>query len=122
MPTEFRERFEQWWDELIAEGERQKFPYLPDRELMADLDGFAADAPERAWVHAMLIEWLASDDTLRWQPALGLLRRERVSVASSALRAAVDPPNTDDKRALSETFRRVADELDAQAADSAGSE
>lgn len=113
IPTEFRNQFEAWWDELIAEGERLKFPYLTDQEAMAELDALPADAPERAWIYEIFTEWLASTDTLRWQPALGLLLRERVPGAADAMRAAISPPNTTDKVALRDTFVSVADELDA---------
>lgn len=112
MPPDFRPRFEAWWDGLIAEGERLKYPYVTDEEAMAELDAMPEDAPERAWIHEILIDWLGSTDTLRWQPALALLLRERVPGAAAAMRAAISPPNTDDKRALVDTFNRVADELD----------
>lgn len=111
-PTEFRTQFEAWWDALIAEGERLKFPYLADQEAMAELEALPVDAPERAWIHEILTDWLASTDTLRWQPALGLLLRERVPGAAEAMRAAISPPNTDEKAALQGTFANVADQLD----------
>lgn len=112
VPAEFRAKFEAWWDALIVEGERRKYPYLPDQELMNELDAMPGDSTERLWIQAILVDWLGSTDTLRWQPSLGLLRRERVPGASSAMRKAVSPPNTADKRALQETFKRIADELD----------
>ncbi len=117
VPTKFATQFHEWWDELIAEGRRCKFPYLVDQEVLGELAALEPDAPERQWIYEILIDWLASPDSLRWQPALGILSRERVPGAANAMRAAVSPANTGEKERFHDTFHRVAAELDAALGD-----
>lgn len=112
MPATFREEFERWWDALIVEGDRQRNPYVPDQGLRARLDDLPEGGAEREQIYEVLLEWLASPDDLRWQPALGLLLRERVAAAPAAMRAAVSPANTKDKADFKETFLDVAAELE----------
>jgi hypothetical protein len=114
VPSTFRQEFEAWWDALDAEGQRTKNSYRTLIATIERLDALSADAPERAWIHEILLDWVASDDERRWDPAVSLLKLECAPGAPEAFRAAAASATTKRKRDEIDSFLEFADELEGQ--------
>ncbi|MFT4036130.1 MAG: hypothetical protein QM679_11210 [Patulibacter sp.] len=104
---------ERWWDDLIAEGDRFKNPYVPDLALKERVERLAPDDPERALIDEVLLGWLLSEDDLRWQPALADLAIRRVPSAVPVIRVAVEIATTEVKQSFANVFTKNADEIEA---------
>lgn len=112
VPSTFRQEFEGWWDALEAEGQQTKNPYAAMIAAMERLDALSPDAPERAWIHEILLDWIGSADEARWHPAVSLLKRDRVAGTPEAFRAAAASATTESKRTYVESFLEFADQLE----------
>ncbi len=99
-------------DLLAAQGRRTGDPQTAEQAIAQWIaDG---EPVEQDWIFEILTDWLASRDPWRWHAALNLLCQHGVRAAAPAMRAAVSPPNTDDKTRWAGAFHQAADELDAR--------
>ena len=98
------------FDTIAARGRRAQDPRPAEQALE---QWIAEGEPiEQGWIFELLTEWLASRDPWRWHVALTVLERHRVRSSAPALRAAVSPPNTDDKARWAQAFLEAADRLE----------
>ncbi|MFT4036129.1 MAG: hypothetical protein QM679_11205 [Patulibacter sp.] len=109
----FRGEMERWWDDLIAQGRRDKNPYVPDLALKDRVRSLAPDDPERALIDEVLLGWLLSEDDLRWQPALADLTIRRVRSAVPVIRVAAEIATTEVKQSFADVFIEKADKIEA---------